>query len=162
MDEVITRAAWFGAFDREIDHQGSAHDVGPRYKSPVAAVKDVLAIITHHEVMLRGHHQLPLAHIIRQFVAPAPVNLPRVALLVGKIVAVSIGDPLLMDYVAFLQRLAVHVDHLVTQPDMVARQADHAFHQELRSVYRKIKNYNVSPFDSAVGQQMNRARPSRK
>src|ERR1700740_2429567 len=102
MDEFITRAARFGAFHREIDHQGPAHDVGPRYKSPVAAVKAVLAIIAHHEVVLGGHHQFTIAHIIRQFVAPAAVNLPRVALLVGKVIAVSIGYPLLMDYVAFL------------------------------------------------------------
>src|SRR5579859_8146345 len=45
---------------------------------------------------------------------------------------------------------------------MVARQADHALHQELRSVYGKIENYNVSAFDRAVGQQMDGAWPSRK
>src|ERR1041385_8721492 len=101
MDEFITGASRFRAFHREIDHQGPAHDVGPRYKSPVAAVKTILAIIAHHEVVLRGNHQFAIAHIIRQLVAPAPVNLPRVALLVGKVVAVAIGYPLLMDHVAF-------------------------------------------------------------
>src|SRR5437899_1750899 len=93
MDEFITGAVRFRAFDREIDHQGPAYDVGPRYKSPIAAVQTVVTVVAHHEVMVRGNYQFTAGYIPCQFVTPVAVNLARVALLVGKVVTISVRHP---------------------------------------------------------------------
>src|SRR5580765_872206 len=107
MNEFITGAPWFRASNREIYHQGPAHDVGPGYKPPIAAVQAIVTIVAHHKIMVRWHHQLAAIHVIREFISPVAINVPGIATLVGKVVTVSIGHPLLMDRIILLQRIAV-------------------------------------------------------
>src|ERR1044071_7754880 len=57
-----------------------------------------------------------------------------------------------MNRIALPEGNAVDIDRLVAQAHVVSGQANHAFHQELRRVHRKVKDNDVSPFDLAVGQ----------
>src|SRR5206468_8776594 len=43
---------------RPVNHQRTPHNILLRYKSPVAAVIAIVAIVAHHEVVALGHNQL--------------------------------------------------------------------------------------------------------
>jgi hypothetical protein len=107
--------------------------------------------------MVCWHHQFAIVHVIRQFISPMAVNVPGIATLIGKVVAISIRHPLLVHCVIFLERSAVHIDNLVTKPDMVARHSNHAFHQKLRGIDGEIKNDDVAAFDFSIRQQVRRS-----
>src|SRR5438270_5880629 len=130
MNEFITGTSTFRASDREIDHQGPAYDVGPRYKSPIAAVQAIVAIVAHYKIMVWRHDEFAAVHVIRQLITPMAVDVPRIAALVGKVVAISIRHPLLVHRVIFLERAAVDENNLVAKPDMVSGHSNHPFHQK--------------------------------
>src|SRR5579859_2985439 len=142
MNEFITGASGFGASNREIDHQGPAHNVGPGYKPPVTAVQTIVTIVAHHKIVVRRHHQLAAIYVVCKFIPPMAVNVPGIAAQTREVIAISIWYPLLMHRVIFLERTAIDIDYFVPKADVIARHSDHPFYQKLRCIYRKIENYN--------------------
>ncbi len=49
------------------------------------------------------------------------------------------------------------INNFVTKPDMVSGHSNHAFHQKLRWIDGKIKNYNVASLDFSIRQQVRRS-----
>src|SRR5581483_916730 len=93
--ELLSRGAYtslvvVSAANGPIYNQRSSNDVLTRHKSPIAAIKTLIPIVAHDEVLARAHDQLSVPDILLQVCKPAAFLALHDVILLRKIVAVNI------------------------------------------------------------------------
>ena len=118
---------------RPVDHQRLALDVLARQEAPVAAVLRVVAVVAHHEVLVRRHRDrsVSLAHVER-----------------GHFVELRVGRRRLQEmHVRLVERLAVDVDLLLAHFDRLARQPDDALDEVALRLLGILEDDDVAALD---------------
>src|SRR5580704_15226399 len=103
--------------DRHINDLRRADNIRSRHEAPITAVVGILAIVTHHEIVVRRHRKRrPIFHRVRWLVA-----------------------------VWLVERLPAYVDHALLDFDRVARQADRALDEIRIPRQRSAEHDNLLP-----------------
>src|SRR5215472_9782199 len=135
--------------DGQVDYQRTTHDIVPWDKAPVAAVRALIAVIAHDKVASGGHFQLAIAHKSGHLVAPRAIGAARVGSR-GKVIAEGVAVTPTVDHILLLDRLSIHVHHLVAQMEVVSWHGDDTLDEVHRRLNRITKNNDIATLDVAI------------
>src|SRR5450755_286901 len=135
-----------------VDDQGFADDIFARDESPVAAIEGGIAVIAHGKIAARRHDDFAVRDVMLQHVLSL-IEKVHVEF-AGEIVAVRLYIFGLMVDVGLFEFLAVQVDLLVYELDVVARNTHAALHESLANIDRITEHDDVAALDVFVRQKV--------
>src|SRR5437879_5619446 len=145
--------------DGPINYERPAHDGVAVDKAPVTAVRTVVAIVSHREEFVGGHHNFVASHVFANFRNPFGPGMGTEKMIAGRrkliIQDVVPGHRIwVVHNVGFDQFLSVDVDILIDQLQTIAGQSNNAFNEMLVIVVRIFENDNVAALERAVRQKL--------
>src|SRR5580700_5074157 len=142
-------------FDRPIDHRRSAHDRVTVDKAPVAAIPTVISVIAHREITICGNDELALLDVGHEFEGPFRTQSGVKVVAIGwrEIIAEGIAPRRVMNHIGLPKPLAVNINLLINDADVVARQTDDAFYVVRMIVKRELEDDDIAMSNRPVRKQ---------
>src|SRR5208337_163096 len=145
-----------GGVDRPVDEKGAAHDGLAINKAPVAAVGAVVAVIAHGEIFARGNYQFIALDIFADDVDPFRLHRRNKHLIAGRREGVDqrvVTRGRIVDHVRLVERLAVDVDLLIDNFQVIPGQTDDTFYEMRMVLVGIFENNDVAALQVAIGKK---------
>src|ERR1700722_2471597 len=146
---VICWSSFYGP----VNHHRPAHHGAAIHKTPIAAVPTAIAIISHHEIIIRWNDQLSVVDVAENLFRPFRANsdFREIAARGRKIIAKRIFISCIVDHIWFVEEIVIHINMLVNDAHAVAGQADHTLHVMRVIIERKFEDDDIAAPDWTVG-----------
>src|SRR5579883_366981 len=132
---------------RFINEERFADEIGAVNKTPVAAVKGVVAVVAEHEILARRNYDFAVLNVMFEHVArPGCYGIRQIAQLGGirrRIVARWIWRESL-HCVRLVEFDSVAIDHARYHQNAIAADADYALHKNLLPIDRIVEDDNIA------------------